>query len=162
MWNAMDYQAITFLTTHGQPSGKRSNDSLVLTWHTTVGGVTYPYVGKVKQFLTNVPSWALGNFEERQAQAIKLLNADWFDYVGRNTNALQSPVFSKRTPSDPNGNLWECEKIVPTAIGACQYYGLEYANPHNLFHIIVRDAAVFKDLVPDISVVYAYTYHCGI
>ena len=103
----MDYQAITFLTTHDQPSGKRSNDSLVPTWHTTVSGITYPYVGKVKHFLTNVPPRALDDVEERQAQAIKLLNADWFDYVGRSTNALQVSVFSKRTPSDPSGNLWE-------------------------------------------------------
>lgn len=64
-----------------------------------------PYVGKVKHFLTNVPPWALGNLEERQVQAVKLLDADWFEYVGRNTNALPAPVFSKRNPSDAMANL---------------------------------------------------------
>ena len=61
---------------------EKSSDSLVLTWHNTVRGVTYPYVGKVKHFLTNVPPWALGNLEERQVQAVKLLDADWFEYIG--------------------------------------------------------------------------------
>jgi len=156
MWNAMDYQAVTFLTQGGQPAGKKSNECLVLTWHTvhepSGQRVKYPYVGKLKSFLTNVPPWALGNYEERQSQAVKLVYAEWFDYVGRNTNALQLPIFKKSTPSDPNGNLWDADKIVPTSVGAAQYDGIEHANKQNLLQIIVRDAAVFKDLVPDPAV----------
>jgi len=100
MWNAMDYQAVTFLTQGGHPL---ANECLVLTWHTVHESsgqrVKYPYVGKVKSFLTNVPPWALGNHEERQSQAVKLVYAEWFDYV-RNTNALgaSSCQFSKRAP----------------------------------------------------------------
>jgi len=66
MWNAMDYQAVTFLTQGGH---LLANECLVLTWHTvhepSGQRVKYPYVGKVKSFLTNVPPWALGNYEER-------------------------------------------------------------------------------------------------
>ena len=144
-FNAADFQTVTFLTHSGQPKSKRCNDSYVLTWHTSEG-VRYPYVGGVKAFLSFVPPWAVGTYEERQAQAVKLVDAEWFEYMGRNSNVMEAPVYSKQAVSEREGNLWSCNLLEPVPIGFADYVSNEFHPQQNLPQVLVRDANVFKPL----------------
>ncbi len=121
----------------------------MLTWFADGAGHRDPYIGKAQRFLRHIPPWAIGTWEERQAEAMLLVDAKWFQLVGRNDNVYTCPVVTRKYYNEENGNFWRCDLLEPVAIGLGPYYGTGYIGyaQQDLWQVLVRDVETFKPLV---------------
>ena len=149
VYHRMQYQGVTFCTEPKEESiTKFAVDSLVLTWYTDTSNVRHPYVGRAQRFLKHIPPWATGNAEEREAEAVLLVDAHWFKVIGHNDNVYKAPVVTRAWYSEVEGNLYRCDLLEPISVGVGPYYGVPYVGypSSSLWQVLVKEVATFKEL----------------
>lgn len=149
VFNRMHYQAVDIMTEASEYASKKAVDSLVLTWFSDGAGHRDPYIGKAQRFLRHIPPWAIGTWEERQAEAMLLVDAKWLQLVGLNDNVYAAPVVTRKYFNEENGNFWRCDLLEPVTIGLGPYYGTGYIGyaQQDLWQVLVRDVDTFKPLM---------------
>ena len=118
-------------------------DSIVMTW-VDDGTVRTPYVGRLKQLLLHVPPWVnAGTSAEQMEQAVQIADVEWFDVLGYNATLYNSPIVSRSTKAQPDGEFCMCEDLAPVALSLVPYIGTA-VPASRAWQVLTRDVTVFK------------------
>lgn len=149
LFRSMEIQGQRFSIEKSYRGGARH--SLVLTWFTDRTGVKQPYVGSLCALMTQEPPWAVGTYEQRQQQLVRIANVRWYQYKGSSQALYNAPIYTRAFVTERQGNFWSCDKLEPTLVHMTPYYGSDpqFASRRALLHVaLAADVAVFK---PDID-----------
>ena len=71
--------------------------------------VTTPFIGRVNMWLAHTPPWVLSDFSELDAEKQLIADVSWYLTKGINKGLYNSPIVTRSTYDDINGNFWFCD-----------------------------------------------------
>ena len=109
-----------------------------MTW-VDDGTVRTPYVGRLKQLLLHVPPWVnAGTSAEPMEQAVQIADVEWFDVLGYNATLYNSPIVSRSTKAQIDGEFCMCEDLAPFVLSLVPYIGTA-VPASQAWQVLIRD-----------------------
>ena len=114
-----------------------------MTW-VDDGTIRTPYVGRLKQLLLYVPPWVnAATSAEQMKQAVQIADVEWFDVLGNNATLYHSPIVSRSTKAQTDGEFCMWEDLAPVALSLVPYIGTA-VPASRAWQVLTRDVTVFK------------------